>query len=109
MVIRTLSLLPSRSRSSITLGLEVYQSPFILYNPSLENDSDDDDRPEPSRFGLAITVKSDERKRIGGINVVRSVMYKSRILQSKHWTEWEEVQKVSTEVVGDCWVQGSQR
>jgi hypothetical protein len=43
------------------------------------------------------------------MSLVRKVLVKRRIPNSKQWGEWEELQSEKVEALGDCWVEGTQR
>jgi hypothetical protein len=107
---RSLQLLRSRTNNdNLGISIEQYQSPIILYNQSGYNIDDAAQRAEAARLNLAVTFNSRSPKQIGGLSLMRKVLLKRRIPNSKKWGEWETVQTEKAEVVGNCEVLGGQR
>jgi hypothetical protein len=104
---RHIHLARSRTGDGLTVSLELYQSPIILYDDSADDEGDDGGGA--ATLGLSVTVSSASSRQIGGVTLVRKVLLKRRIPKSKNWGEWEEVQVAKMDVVGESWIRGRQR
>ena len=96
----------TREPEPCSVSLELYQSPVILYS---QYSDEDDGSAGPTHLGLAVTVSLDGRRRIGGVTLVRQVLIRRKIPQTKQWARWEPLQQEQIQVVGERTVCGKQR
>ena len=96
-----LQIIRSWTRQPLSVAIELYQSPVVLYDQSDES-SASASAGCVNHIGASLTVRSEGNVQIGGITLVRQVLLRRKKPKTKEWTDWVEIQRGEHNVVGEC-------
>ena len=98
-----LQIIRSWTRQQLSVSVDLYQSPVVLYDQSDES-SASLSASCINHIGASVTVRSEGNINIGGITLVRQVLLRRKKPKTKEWTDWVEMQREEHNVVGECLV-----